>query len=262
MKSLMIILFSFYTLTNASIISDYNTYKFNENIQNNDFGKALENFKNIENVDDKTLYNIANIYYKNKQYDKAMQVYMKISDPALEYKKLHNLGNTYANLGQIKKAIESYEDALLIKNDEDTQFNLDLLLEKEKQEKEKQSKQQKKGDDTEKKNRNNQTKENQTENKKIKTKDNQKSQSKEQKKKTEQKKDNVSNNKNDQKKEKLKKQKNEDEKNKQNMKIAKESNLSHLEEKKWENALKEKQIQTLIIPFEREGDKDENVNPW
>lgn len=50
-----------------------------------------------------------------------------ITDKNLSFEKFQNLVNTYANLNQIDKAINSYENALEIRFDKDTKFNLDLL---------------------------------------------------------------------------------------------------------------------------------------
>jgi len=55
----------------------------------------------------------------------------------LEAKKLHNVGNSYAKLGEIDRAIKAYKDALKVKFDEDTKYNLDLLKEKKEEQKQK-----------------------------------------------------------------------------------------------------------------------------
>ncbi len=68
--------------------------------------------------------------YREGKYKEAIEVFNSISNKKLEAKKLHNVGNSYAKLGEIDRAIKAYEDALKVKFDEDTQYNLDLLKEK------------------------------------------------------------------------------------------------------------------------------------
>ena len=54
-------------------------------------------------------------------------MYNKISLKRLEYKKMHNLGNSYAKLNQVKRSISYYTKALEVKYDKDTKSNLDFL---------------------------------------------------------------------------------------------------------------------------------------
>ena len=47
---------------------------------------------------------------------------------------MHNLGNTYVKLGKVPEAIKAYEDALLVKEDPATRFNLDVIKKLEEKE--------------------------------------------------------------------------------------------------------------------------------
>ncbi len=66
-------------------------------------------------------------WYKKGDYAKAAKAYEKVKDPSLAFQKWHNLGNTYAHMGQIDQGIAAYEKALRIKDDPDTRHNLQLL---------------------------------------------------------------------------------------------------------------------------------------
>ena len=90
-----------------------------------DYKSAIKSYELLQGKDGAS-YDLANSYYKVKDYKKALNEYKKVNNPDLRFKTLHNLGNTYAHLGKIKDAIKSYEDALKIKKDKDTKYNLDL----------------------------------------------------------------------------------------------------------------------------------------
>ena len=74
------------------------------------------------------LFEQANQYYLDGNYDSALESYLKVhqagySSPSLFY----NIGNTYYKLAEIPSSILYYERALLLKpHDEDIVFNLEL----------------------------------------------------------------------------------------------------------------------------------------
>ncbi|MBL6989933.1 MAG: VWA domain-containing protein [Bacteriovoracaceae bacterium] len=100
-------------------------------------------------------YNMANTYYKMKQYDKAKTAYQQTAfkgDNALAQKSYYNLGNVAYRLGKLQEAVDFYKKALdLDPTDEDTQHNLEFVREeikrrieenKKRQQKQKQQNQQ------------------------------------------------------------------------------------------------------------------------
>ena len=68
---------------------------------------------------------------RNRDYEKAAQHYqeMKTTNVTLEYERLHNLGNAFYKLGRLDEAVKAYQDALLLREEPATRFNLEYILE-------------------------------------------------------------------------------------------------------------------------------------
>lgn len=130
MKKIFLVLLSI-NFSLAGILDFYYEYKAKNAYKNGEFDKASKIYLKIKN--DKALYNSAVADYKNGDFALAVFKFEMIKDKNLNFEKLHNLGNTYANLNQTQKAINSYENALKIRFDEDTQANLNLMKTKQKQ---------------------------------------------------------------------------------------------------------------------------------
>jgi len=73
-----------------------------------------------------SLFAIGNYHYDNKAYQKAIESYFAIKSDEHANALYHNLGNCYYQKGDIPKSILFYERALLLKNDLQTQDNLNL----------------------------------------------------------------------------------------------------------------------------------------
>jgi Ca-activated chloride channel family protein len=103
--------------------------------------------------DPEAFYNSANALYKQGDYKNAQKMYQKVfsDDEELTFNTLHNLGNSYAKESMpesLQSAVESYEKALKIKDDAQTQENLQRVKEaleklKQEQQQENQDKEQK-----------------------------------------------------------------------------------------------------------------------
>ena len=201
---------------------------------------------------DEATFNEADALYRQKKYKEAITKYESINEPKLEAKKLHNIGNSYAQMKKIDKAIASYEKALKIKEDKDTRFNLELLKKK----KEEQKKKDKKND---KKNKDQNKKQNQ-DNKDSKKKNSDKKESKEQKDKKQKEKDEEQRKKEAQKKKEAEKKQKE-----QQAKMGDQNRtqppISNMEERKWQKMLNKRGVNTLMIPLNK-GDKHNETNPW
>ncbi|BBG65964.1 TPR domain protein in aerotolerance operon [Hydrogenimonas sp.] len=91
---------------------------------------------------DEARFNAGDALYKAGDYRGALKMYESVTSPELKFEKLHNMGNCYAKLGEIGKGIEAYKEALKIREDSDTRFNLELL-EKMKRQKERREREKK-----------------------------------------------------------------------------------------------------------------------
>lgn len=242
----IIILFCLYLYTlEASLLDGLNRYKANTAMSSQELDKTKEYLQSIENKDDEVYYNLGNIAYKQEKYQDAIKHYMKVNSKDLEYKKLHNLGNSYVKLKNIDEAIKSYEEALTIQEDVDTKFNLELL--KKEQQKDKQEQEEK---------------------------DNKQDQNQENNDKKDKKEDNKNNNKSDEKNNEQnssKSQNSEDKKDKESDSLNNENSdpkednkgLTSMEEQKWDKKLSQRDLGTLMIPMRNKGDTNaEDIKPW
>ncbi len=217
-----------------------------------DYKKAEELYKKIENENAK--FNLADTLYREKKYKEAIDIYNSIDSNELEFKKLYNIGNSYAKLNKIDDAIKSYEEALKIKEDKDTKFNLELLKKKKKQEQKK--KNNKKENNQQQQNKNSQDKKSQKQDKKSQKKD-----------KEQESRDKNSSNKEKDKKDAQKKEEQEKKREKQKAKMQENNKtqppISNMEERKWQKMLNSRGVNTLMLPLSRgKGDKRYEKNHW
>ncbi len=79
-------------------------------------------------------YNIGNIHYKKREYDKAIEAYemaLDSKDKTIKENSYFNMGNCYFQKEDYLKAIENYKKALeLDPEDEDAKINLELARKK------------------------------------------------------------------------------------------------------------------------------------
>jgi Ca-activated chloride channel family protein len=172
-------------------------------------------------------FNQADALYRQKKYQEAIDLYETIEEPKLKAKIMHNIGNSYAQLEKIDKAIDAYQKALEINQDSDTKFNLELLK-KKKEEKKQKDKDNKKDSDK---------KENQKKSEEEKRKESQKKQKRENQKEEENKKNN---------------------RGEENQT---QPPISNMEERKWQKMLNQRGVETLMIPLNK-GKKDNETNLW
>ncbi len=125
----------------ADMFDFVDIYNAKKSYENKEYKKAEDGFAKVG-----AKYNEANALYRQKKYKEALKTYENIEDlnGDEEYKRLHNMGNSYANLNKTDEAIKSYEKALKLKDDEDTKANLEYMRKKKKEQQQKQKK--KKGD--------------------------------------------------------------------------------------------------------------------
>ena len=131
------ILFCIHPHNSMASILDFKTINdATKAYENQEFKKAAKGFKEVSNSNEGH-YNYANALYKNKNYKEALKEYKKVitSKQDLEFKKLHNMGNTYVKLNQLQDAIKMYEKALELQEDNQTKENLKRVKEALKQQK-------------------------------------------------------------------------------------------------------------------------------
>jgi len=237
------------------------------------YTRAIEQYGQLEQKSDEILYDEANSYYRLKKYKEALELYSSLSKPELMFKRWHNSGNCYAHLGKLDEGIEAYEKALKIRDDKETRFNLELLKKKKKEQEKK--KQQKKNDKNNKKNDKNQKdkKKNQDNKKDSKNQDKKNSENKDKKDSKEDKKKSQEQKKREEEKRKKEEQKRKEEQEKKDAESKKNQESMHSpikkepisdkELKKYQKMLDQRGISTLLVPLEtKEGDKNDEINPW
>jgi len=235
----------FFSMFSSASLLDFNYLKEAKKAYNDkNYTKAQENYAKVKS--DEAKFNEADSLYRQKKYKEAIEAYESITEPKLEAKKLHNIGNSYAQMNKIDEAIKSYKEALKIADDKDTKFNLKLSKKRKKQKKKQNDKKDK--DDKNKKDSKNQK--DSKENKNSKDKKDSKKKFKEEQKKEQEKKAQK-----DKKNNKDKKQEQSNEQNKTQMPI------SNMEERKWQKMLNQRGVNTLMIPLNK-GKKDNESNPW
>lgn len=242
-NSLFLVLFVSLFLTNdtyASIFDFQTIEQANADYKAKEYQNATKEYSKLSSSKEQQ-YNLANSLYKENKYKEAIEKYknIKSEDRNLNFNKLHNIGNAYAKSNDLQNAKKSYEEALKIKNDKQTQENLDTvnkaLEKKEKkkkdqkgQKKNKDKKQEKKKKEDKKQEKSNDSKENKKNKKENKKKDAEKKEHKEKK--------------------------------KSDQKINKKE-MSDKEENRWLKQLEKKKANSLLKKIES-SQEDDSINPW
>lgn len=108
----------------------------NSAYENKNFADAEVNYKRAtvakpEGVEG--FFNLGDALYKQGRYDEALEAYQKAgnmtTNPSLQAKIMHNVGNIYREKKQPKEAAEAYKSALRLNpNDDETRYNLAKTL--------------------------------------------------------------------------------------------------------------------------------------
>ncbi len=268
----------------AGLLDFLDVKEAKETYAKKDFSQSAKKFETYAKQSDKpsAYYDAGNAYYKADRYEKAIEMYKKVhtKDVSLMAKNFHNLGNALAKTQKYKEAVEAYEDALKLKEDEETRHNLEevkKLLQKQQQEKQ-QQKNDRQNNEQNKKEQNKQNQNDQSDanqNSKEKKQNDHKGKGNKQeksynKKEREQKslKDEKKNDKQDKKSklEKLQEQQNKgDQKAEKKPRIVhKEDKMSDEEEKKWLREINN-DTQTFMYMMESKTTKaqeEEDEKPW
>lgn len=250
-----LVLIIYQTPSDASILDFQTLHDAKEHYENEEYKESSKLYEKVVS-NAQGYYNLGNSYYKQGKYEKAIENYNKVvtEKAELEAQKLHNLGNSYAKLGQLQEAKKVYEKALKLKNDEETQHNLDEVLNALK-EQEQQNNQQ------------NEQEQNQQESNK-----NQEQKNKENKESSKNQKKSQENNQNSEQKQNPQ-QKNQEQKNAQEQKEQaqqasqeqmQQAEISDLEERKWLKSLQNQHQKTLLRKFDSSSDDEASSasSPW
>lgn len=124
--------------------------KANEAYEKGEFHKSARLFKSLKKDDPSVAYNQANAQYKAGMYDEALKSYTQAKGID-EATREHNIGNSYFKKNDLNHAIASYENALKIREDEDTRYNLELAKKQQEEQKKQQHKNKDKQKEDEKK---------------------------------------------------------------------------------------------------------------
>ena len=123
-----IIIFLHPPKSQALFLDFWHIKKANSYYKNKEYKKAKEEFLKVSKLKNSppSHYNLANCYYKNKEYKKAIKEYYKViaKDKNLRYKTFFNLANSYFMIKSYKKAYEFYNLALSIKDTKKVRYNL------------------------------------------------------------------------------------------------------------------------------------------
>lgn len=249
--------------------SDANIFDFqkiesaNKAYENKEYKKAERNFQDVAR-NAQGYYNYANALYKQKKYKQAIKQYEKVvtSNKELEFKKLHNMGNSFAYSGQFDKAEEFYKKALQIKEDKQTKENLEKIQDlNNKQEQNKQDQknnqenndQQNDNDKEKKENQDNNDQQNKNDKEKNDNKDKNDQQEQKQEEKNEEEQSDNNKNKQNQQEQKMQQQKIEQTQLEQ---------ISQKEEKKWMERLEDKQAPVMLHKVPSNTKENDVKNPW
>ncbi|MEA3522675.1 MAG: VWA domain-containing protein [Campylobacterota bacterium] len=256
--------------------------------ENGDYNRSSKLYSEYIQTHDnaQSHYNRANADYKKGNYKAAATGYEQIQseDKDLQFNALHNLGNSYAKQGDpesLKKAIESYEKALKIKDETPTRENLEAVKKAIEEQKQKEQEQKndkecdnpKEGDEGDK----------QKDQKKDQDSKDKKEKSQEQQDKEQQEQENREQDQKDQDKKDAQKQKEQEQKEQEKQEAAQKSEeekkqdeqnaaamqedpnkMSEREAQKWLKMLNDKPIGHLyqLNKEQSQQERDKNEKPW
>ena len=254
---------------NASLLDFQILDEAETSYKDGNYSNAIAQYAKLETKSDEVVYDEANSHYQLKDYKKALELYDSLSSPTLAFEKWHNLGNTQAQLGKLEEGIKAYEEALKIKDDKDTRFNLEFLKKKKKEQEQKENKNDKKNkDDKENKDDKNQKDKKNQKNKDSKDKkdsDSKKSDEEKKKEEAQKKKDEAQKKKEQEKKDAEKDSKKDENKTKeeqaQKAQMKKEP-ISDRELRKYQKMLDKRGINTLMVPLKTKGEQNDELKPW
>lgn len=229
--------------------------------ENSDTNKTLYHYLQIKDKPNSVKLNLGNIFYKMENYNEAIVNYSQIIPPELEFEKLYNLGNCYAKLGKFDVALRLYNKANRLREDKDTKSNIKIIkkLREAKRDEESKNSEKNKGSKKAGKSRDDIDSEPKIDNGKI----NEEKQAQNTNMKNSEKNEiaNSITKREDEKLLPINNDKTEKNQIKNNKKFV--QNNADIEEQKWKNILNKREFNTLMVPLNKSGAKnDKTINPW
>lgn len=126
----LVVIFAFFGVhTQASFLDLYHLQQSYQNYEKHIFNAAMEHLKKIQNPSLQSQFALANSYYKEEAFSKAIQVYKSIQSksPTVKQALYYNIANAYAKLKAYDKAKTYYTKALQLGKEVDALYNLNLI---------------------------------------------------------------------------------------------------------------------------------------
>jgi len=101
--------------------------KIKKSYEDKNYADTIKYLYDLDKEDAITNYDLANAYYKLKEYKNALKYYKRaLGEGVDEANRLYNIGNTYFKLKEYQKAIIAYKKSLELRRDGATLSNLKL----------------------------------------------------------------------------------------------------------------------------------------
>jgi Ca-activated chloride channel family protein len=126
----LLVLFTFFGLqAEASILDNYHLNSAYKSYKGSDLNETRSQLKQIEVRSLQSQILLANTYYKQRAFKKAIQTYKSIrsTSPNIKQQLYYNIANAYAMLESYDKAKIYYTKTLQLGDDEDARYNLQLV---------------------------------------------------------------------------------------------------------------------------------------
>ncbi len=116
--------------TYASFLDIYHLQDGYSSYSNRDFNSSKRDFKEIEDISLQSQVALANSYYKIGDYKKSIEIYksIKSSSPKTKKSLYYNIANAYVMMESYKEAKRYYIYSLQLGEDNDTKYNLNLII--------------------------------------------------------------------------------------------------------------------------------------
>lgn len=119
-------------LYSFDIKSEFIANKANRFYKNKEYERSLDIYKKaLENdsKNEKIKFNMANTFYKMEKYDDAISIYQSLKDKKIISKSHYNTANSYVMKNDLENAIKYYRKAIMEDpSNEDAKYNLEIIL--------------------------------------------------------------------------------------------------------------------------------------